>query len=194
MTIFHCCAVRTDSEVYCPSVQVPLVSVWVIRGCRAAVIPQPHVVKMHRCPPIVERWGLHMKGLTVILWWTNTQRITRMALDSLRQSSCKWKVADVAAQARVCISCVHGVFVFLTPHSSSAGRTFLLSAPSILGINTIVANTINYQFRFCSVSALEKPPCRKGPPRPKNCVPRFKWSLHISCRILSMQFKYEINY
>lgn len=146
VTILHCCAVRTDSEVYVPSVQVPLVSVWVIGGCRAAVIPQPHVVKTHRGPAMVERWGRHRKGWTGMLWWTNMQTMKGIALDSLRQSSCRRRVAEVAAQARTCVS-VRGVGAFLTPHSCSsrvrfsAGRTLLLSALSILGINTKMGNS-----------------------------------------------------
>lgn len=49
-------AVRPDAEVYAPGVHVPLVGLGVVRGGRAAVVPQPHVVKTHRCPSIVELW------------------------------------------------------------------------------------------------------------------------------------------
>lgn len=49
-------AVRPDAEVYAPGVHVPLVGLGVVRGGRAAVVPQPDVVKTHRCPSIVELW------------------------------------------------------------------------------------------------------------------------------------------
>lgn len=56
MSIPYPGAVRPDAEVYAPGVHVPLVGLGVVRGGRAAVVPQPHVVKTHRCPSIVELW------------------------------------------------------------------------------------------------------------------------------------------
>ncbi len=56
MTILQTCFVWSDGEVYTTSVHVPLVRHGVVRGGRAAVIPQPHVVEMHRRPSIVEHW------------------------------------------------------------------------------------------------------------------------------------------